>query len=104
MTPDEKHIKRINKYLTKIDAIYSDLVREISLLVVKQRILDKFFRFKDYKRITVQVDKALKDYNNKLLSSINTYTEYEWDYGNAKIDDLLKTNLEKVKSKVPIDG
>lgn len=104
MTPDEKHIKRINKYLIKINSLYDDLVREVSLLVVKQRILDKFFRFKDYKRITVQVDEALKDYNNKLLSSINTYTEYEWDFGNAKVAGALTEHLSGIKAKVPIDG
>lgn len=100
MTPDEKHIKRINKYLLKINGLYDDLVREISLLVVKQRATDKLFRFKDYQKITTQVSDALMSYNDNLLSSIKTYTQYEWDYGNAKVSEILTENLAKIKGKV----
>ncbi|ASK29742.1 hypothetical protein CEY12_06310 [Chryseobacterium sp. T16E-39] len=100
MTPDEKHLKRINKYLSKINGIYDDLVREIALLVVKLRVSNKIFRFKDYPTITKQTSGALKKYNDNILSSIKTYTAYEWDYGNAKVNDLLISNLEKVKGKV----
>jgi len=100
MTPDERHIKRINRYLRKINGLYDDLVRDIALLVVKQQVGKKFFRFRDYQKITTQVSNALKIYHDNLLSSIKIYTQYEWDYGNAKITELLTENLAKVKGKV----
>ena len=101
MTPDEKHIKRINKYLIKINSLYDDLVREISLLVVKLKISEKIFRFRDYKTITNRVSESLKKYENNLISSIKVYSQYEWDFANAKVDDILKTHLEGIKGKVP---
>ena len=100
MTPDERHIKRINRYLRKINGLFDDLVRDIALLVVQQRTDKKFFRFRDYQKITMRVSEALKSYNDNLLSSIKTYTQYEWDYGNAKVTELLTENLAKVKGKV----
>ena len=100
MTPDEKHIKRINKYLLSINAIYDDLVREIALIAVKMKVSDKLFRFKDYQRITKQVNDSLQSYQDRLISSIKVYSEYEWDYGLAKVDDELKGQLSKVKGKV----
>lgn len=101
MTPDEKHLVRINKYLSSINGLYDNLVREIALLVVNLKISDKMFRWKDYGRITKQVNEALMTYNNGLLSRIKVYTEYEWDFGNAKVNDLLAQNLSQVKAKVP---
>lgn len=101
MTPDEKHLKRINKYLSKINGLYDDLVREIALLAIKLKVSNKIFRFKDYPSITKQTSAALKNYNDTLLSSIKTYTQYEWDYGNAKVKDLLTDNLSSIKNKVP---
>lgn len=100
MTPDEKHIKRINKYLVQINSIYDDLVREIALIAVKLKVSDKLFRFKDYQRITKQVNDSLQSYQDRLISSIKVYSEYEWDYGLAKVDDELKAHLVKVKGKV----
>lgn len=101
MTPDEKHIKRINKYLTSINVLYDDLVREIALLVVNLKVSEKLFRFKDYSRITKAVSEALMTYNNGLLSKIKTYTEYEWDFANQKVNDLLTDNLNGIKPKIP---
>ncbi|MEG0848531.1 MAG: hypothetical protein RSE50_00705 [Myroides sp.] len=101
MTPDEKHIKRINKYLTSINVLYDDLVREIALLVVNLKVSEKLFRFKDYSRITKAVSEALMTYNNGLLSKIKTYTEYEWDSANQKVNDLLTDNLNGIKTKIP---
>lgn len=100
MTPDEKHINRINKYLLSINSIYDDLVREIALIAVKLKVSDKLFRFKDYQRITKQVNDSLQSYQDRLISSIKVYSEYEWDYGLAKVDDELKGQLSKVKGKV----
>jgi len=101
MTPDEKHIKRINKYLLQINVIYDDLIREIALLAVKLKVSSKLFRFKDYERITKQVNEQFSGYQNKLLSSIIVATEYEWDQANVKVDDILKSQLEKIKGKIP---
>ena len=98
---DDKHIKRINRYLGKINGHFDDLVREISLLAVKQKVSDKLFRFKDYKTITNRVEEILKKYENNLISSIKVYSQYEWDFANAKVDDILKTQLESIKGKVP---
>lgn len=100
MSPDERHLKRISKYLISINALYDNLVRDIALLVVKQKVLDKLFRFKDYQRITTEVSDVLKSYNDNLLSSIKTYTQYEWDFGNAKVSEVLTENLAKVKGRV----
>lgn len=100
MTPDERHLKRINRYLIAINGLYDDLVREIALLVVRLKVGDKLFRFRDYGSITKEISRALKNYNDNLLSSIKTYTQYEWDYGNAKVSELLIENLAKVKGKV----
>ncbi|MFP3835338.1 hypothetical protein [Chryseobacterium sp. SIMBA_028] len=100
MTPDERHLKRINRYLIAINGVYDDLVREIALVVVRLKVGDKLFRFRDYGTITKEVSRALKNYNDNLLSSIKTYTQYEWDYGNAKVSELLIENLAKVKGKV----
>lgn len=101
MTPDEKHIKRINKYLTSINVLYDDLVREIALLVVNLKVSERLFRFKDYSRITKAVSDALMTYNNGLLSKIKTYIEYEWDFGNQKVNDLLTDNLNGIKPNIP---
>ena len=101
MTPDEKHIKRINKYLLSINGYYDELIREIVLLVIQLRVADKMFRFKDYPRITKQVNEALKTYRTNLNNSIKVYSQYEWDFANAKVDDILKTHLEGIKGKVP---
>lgn len=98
---DEKHKKRINRYLGKINGYFDKLVTDISLIVVNQKVSDKLFRFKDYKRITKKAEESLKTYQNSLFSSINTFSQYEWDFANAKVDDLLKTNLESIKGKVP---
>lgn len=100
MTPDERHLKRINRYLISINGVYDDLVREIALLVVKLKVGDRLFRFRDYGSITKEVSRALKNYNDNLLSLVKTYTQYEWDFGNAKVSDLLAENLAKVKGKV----
>ena len=100
-THDEKHKKRINRYLGKINGYFDKLVTDISLIVVNQKVSDKLFRFKDYKRITKKAEESLKTYQNSLFSSINTFSQYEWDFANAKVDDLLKTNLESIKGKVP---
>ncbi|WP_223559605.1 hypothetical protein [Chryseobacterium lathyri] len=100
MTPDERHIKRINRYLRKINGLFDDLVRDIALLVVKQRLTGKIFRFRDYQKITTQVSNALNTYHDNLFSSIQTYTKYEWDYGNAKVSEILAENLAKIKGKV----
>ena len=101
MSPDEKHIKRINKYLTSINVLYDDLVREIALLVVNLKVSEKLFRFKDYAKITKAVSEALMTYNNGLLSKIKTYTQYEWDFANQKVNDLLTDNLNGIKPKIP---
>ena len=101
MTPDEKHIKRINKYLTSINVLYDDLVREIALLVVNLKVSEKLFRFKDYSRITKAVGEALMTYNNGLLAKIKTYTEYEWDFANQKVSDLLSDNVKGIKDRIP---
>lgn len=100
-THDEKHKKRINRYLDKINGHFDDLVRDISLLAVKLEISDKLFRFNDYKTITKRVSESLKKYQNNLISSIKVYSQYEWDFANAKVDDILKTHLEGIKGKVP---
>lgn len=104
MTPDEKHLQRINKYLRSINVLYDDLVQEIALLVVKLKVSDKMFMWKDYGKITKQVNDALIAYNNGLLSRIKVYTEYEWDFGNAKVNELLIQNLQKIKGKVLPDS
>lgn len=101
MTADEKHIKRINKYLTSINVLYDDLVREIALLVVNLKVSEKLFKFSDYSRITRAVSQALKTYNDGLVSKIKVYTEYEWDFGNAKVNELLTENLNGIKTKIP---
>lgn len=101
MTPDEKHIKRINKYLTSINVLYDDLVREIALLVVNLKVSEKLFRFSDYSRITRAVSQALKAYNDGLVSKIKVYTEYEWDFANQKVSDLLSDNVKGIKDRIP---
>lgn len=100
MTPDEKHIKRINKYLLSINGYYDELVREIVLLVIQLRVADKMFRFKDYPRITKQVNEALKSYRTNLNNSVKVYSEYEWDAANAKINGILTDKVNGVKSKI----
>lgn len=101
MTPDEKHIKRINKYLTSINVLYDDLVREIALVVVNLKVSEKLFKFSDYRGITRAVSQALKTYNDGIVSKIKVYTEYEWDFGNAKVNELLTENLNGIKTKIP---
>lgn len=101
MTPDEKHIKRINKYLTSINVLYDDLVREIALLVVNLKVSEKLFKFSDYSRITRAVSQALKAYNDGLVSKIKVYTEYEWDFANQKVSDLLSDNVKGIKDRIP---
>lgn len=103
MTPDEKHIKRINKYLLSINAMYDELIREIVLLVINQRITEKLFRFKDYQRISKQVNEAFKTYRNNLNNSVKVYSATEWDYANKKIDGIITDKLNSVKSKIPLD-
>lgn len=98
---DDKHKLRISRYLGKINGHFDKLVTDISLIAVNQKVSDKIFRFKDYKRITNRVNESLKTYQNNLISSIKTYSQYEWDFANAKVDDLLKKNLEGIKGKVP---
>ena len=98
---DEKHKKRINRYLDKINGHFDDLVTEISLIVVNQKLSEKIFKFRDYKTITNRVSESLKKYQNNLISSIKVYSQYEWDFANAKVDDILKTHLEGIKGKVP---
>lgn len=103
MTPDEKHFKRINKYLLSINGIYDELIREIVLLVIQLRVADKIFRFKDYPRITKQVNEALKTYRTNLNNSVKIYSEYEWDFANKKIDGIITDKLNSVKSQIPLD-
>lgn len=98
---DEKHKKRINRYLDKINGHFDALVTEISIIVVNQKVSEKIFRFRDYKTITKRVSESLKKYQNNLISSIKVYSQYEWDFANAKVDDILKTHLEGIKGKVP---
>ena len=98
---DEKHKKRINRYLDKINGHFDALVTEISLIVVSQKVYEKIFKFRDYKTITNRVSESLKKYQNNLISSIKVYSQYEWDFANAKVDDILKTHLEGIKGKVP---
>ena len=98
---DEKHKKRINRYLDKINGHFDALVTEISIIVVNQKVSEKIFRFRDYKTITNRVSESLKKYQNNLISSIKVYSQYEWDFANAKVDDILKTHLEGIKGKVP---
>ncbi len=100
MTPDEKHIKRINKYLLSINGIYDELIREIVLLVIMLKVSDNIFRFRDYPRITKQVNEALKTYRTNLNNSVKVYSEYEWDAANAKINGILTDKINGVKSKV----
>lgn len=100
MTPDEKHIKRINKYLLSINGIYDELIREIVLLVIHLRVTDNIFRFRDYPRITKQVNEALKTYRTNLNNSVKVYSEYEWDAANAKINGILTDKVNAVKSKI----
>ena len=103
MTPDEKHIKRINKYLLSINGLYDELIREIVLLVIQLRVADKMFRFKDYQRISKQVDEAFKTYRTNLNNSVKVYSATEWDFANKKIDGILTDKLNAVKSKIPLD-
>lgn len=103
MTPDEKHIKRINKYLLSINGYYDELIREIVLLVIQLRVADKIFRFKDYPRITKQVDEALRTYRNNLSNSVKVYSATEWDFANKKIDGIITDKLNSVKNKIPLD-
>lgn len=98
---DEKHKKRINRYLDKINGHFDALVTEISIIVVNQKVSEKIFKFRDYKTITNRVSESLKKYQNNLISSIKVYSQYEWDFANAKVDDILKTHLEGIKGKVP---
>ena len=98
---DEKHKKRINRYLDKINGHFDALVTEISIIVVNQKLSEKIFKFRDYKTITKRVSESLKKYQNNLISSIKVYSQYEWDFANAKVDDILKTHLEGIKGKVP---
>ncbi|MDR4892291.1 MULTISPECIES: hypothetical protein [unclassified Chryseobacterium] len=101
MSPDEKHIRRINQYLRSINALYEDLVREIVLLVVGLKVGEKLFRFKDYGKITKGVSQAINKYNDGLVSQIKIFTQYEWDYGSQKVSDLLIENLNKIKDRIP---
>lgn len=101
MTPDEKHIKRLGRYLLQINLLYDDLINEIALLVVKLKVTDKLFRFKDYERIAKDVSKHFTNYQNKLHNSIKIATEYEWDQANVKVDDVLKSHIDKIKWKIP---
>lgn len=101
MSPDEKHIRRINQYLRSINALYEDLVREIALLVVGLKVGKRLFRFKDYGRITNGVSQAINKYNDGLISQIRIYTQYEWDYGNQKVNEQLIDNLKKIKDRIP---
>ena len=103
MTPDEKHIKRINKYLLSINAMYDELIREIALLVINQKLTENIFRFRDYPRITKQVTEALKSYRSNLNNSVKVYSSAEWDYANKKIDGIITDKLNTVKSKIPVD-
>lgn len=104
MTPDEKHIKRINKYLLSINGYYDELIREIVLLVIQLRVADKMFRFKDYQRISKQVDEVFKTYRTNLNNSVKVYSATEWDFANKKIDGIITDKLNAVKSKIPLDA
>lgn len=101
MSPDEKHIRRINQYLRSINALYEDLVREIVLLVVGLKVGERLFRFKNYGKITKGVSQAINKYNDGLISQIKIFTQYEWDYGNQKVSDLLTENLNKIQDRIP---
>lgn len=100
MSPDEKHIRRINQYLRSINALYEDLVREIVLLVIGLKVSERLFRFRDYVNITKGVSQAINRYNDGLISQIKIYTQYEWDYGNQKVSELLTENLNKIKDRI----
>jgi len=98
---DERHARRLGKYLVAIDHLFYDLVYEVALLLVNLRVKDKLFRFKDYPRIAKQSEELFDNYKKKLFSSINTYTEYEWGYGIEKVNNASKDLLLSVKDRIP---
>ena len=67
MTPEEKHIERINQYLDEINGHFDDLVTEISLIVVSQKVYEKIFKFRDYKTITNRVSESQKSTKTTLF-------------------------------------
>ncbi|MCT4142996.1 hypothetical protein HZP66_02000 [Elizabethkingia anophelis] len=97
---DDLHRKRINKYLLAIERLFDELIMSCSSLVVRLKLKDELFQFRKYPTIIKYADSYLVDYNNSLLNSIRTYTEYEWDFANAKIDDILKARLGSIKGKI----
>lgn len=97
---DDLHRKRINKYLLAIERLFDELILSCSSLVVRLKLKEELFQFRKYPSIIKYADSYLVDYHDNLLNSIRTYTEYEWDFANAKIDEILKTRLGSVKAKI----
>ncbi|CAI9673401.1 hypothetical protein HZP61_09955 [Elizabethkingia anophelis] len=97
---DELHRKRINKYLLAIERLFDELLMSCSSIIVRLKLKDELFQFRKYPSIIKDVDNYLVNYRDNLLNSIKTYTEYEWDFANTKVDDVLKARLSSVKGKI----
>ena len=97
---DHQHIRRISRYLSNVNGLYSDLIKEVANATIGVRKSNKLFRFKDYKRVTESVDQSLKNYHNRLVHVIHGYSKKEWDFANAKVDQLVNEQLTKFKSKI----
>ncbi|MCL1671716.1 hypothetical protein [Elizabethkingia ursingii] len=97
---DDLHRKRINKYLLAIERLFDELLLSCSSIIVRLKLKDELFQFRKYPSIIKYVDKYLVNYRDNLLNSIRTYTEYEWDFANAKVDEILKARLGSVKGKI----
>ncbi|MCT4251120.1 hypothetical protein HZP37_08460 [Elizabethkingia anophelis] len=97
---DDLHRKRINKYLLAIERLYDELLLSCSSIIVRLKLKDELFQFRKYPSIIKDVDNYLVNYRDNLLKSIKTYTEYEWDFANTKVDEILKARLGSVKGKI----
>ena len=97
---DHQHIRRISRYLSNVNGLYSNVIKEVALATIGVKKTNKLFRFKDYKRITESVDKSLANYENRLVQVIHGYSKKEWDFANAKVDQLVNEQLKPFKGKI----
>ncbi|WIL01313.1 head morphogenesis capsid protein [Riemerella phage vB_RanS_CRP6] len=97
---DTLHRKRVKQYGRTLEQIYNGLIARVSSLVVKSDITNKIYRFRNNKKILLEIEKALDSYYKNTLNTINIGTEKQWQFANEKYNALRIATLERLAHKL----
>lgn len=91
-TWERKHRANVSGYQRQIDALYSDIIKEASLLAasVPNFKADSLFQFTDYPTLRKRVERLFSAMNSQMYGIIVNGIEAEWTLANNKNSELAR--------------